>query len=47
VSDPYGLTGEIQPVNPAWGAEGFDPSVPGFSSYCSWSIGYISRSIPS
>lgn len=29
VSDPYGLTGKIQPVDPAWGAEGFDPFVPG------------------
>jgi photosystem II CP47 chlorophyll apoprotein len=29
VSDPYGLTGKVQSVNPAWGAEGFDPFVPG------------------
>nr|YP_009589769.1 photosystem II CP47 chlorophyll apoprotein [Selaginella sanguinolenta]QBL76350.1 photosystem II CP47 chlorophyll apoprotein [Selaginella sanguinolenta] len=29
VSDPYGLTGRIEPVAPAWGATGFDPSVPG------------------
>ncbi|KAK8945451.1 Photosystem II CP47 chlorophyll apoprotein [Platanthera guangdongensis] len=29
VSDPYGLTGKVQFVNPAWGAEGFDPFVPG------------------
>ncbi|THU43421.1 hypothetical protein C4D60_Mb00t02470 [Musa balbisiana] len=29
VSDPYGLTGKVQPVSPAWGAEGFDPFVPG------------------
>nr|QKK51802.1 PSII 47KDa protein [Conringia clavata] len=29
VSDPYGLTGKVQPVNPAWGVEGFDPFVPG------------------
>nr|UPM51662.1 photosystem II 47 kDa protein [Takakia lepidozioides] len=29
VSDPYGLTGKVQPVAPAWGAEGFDPFVPG------------------
>ncbi|KAL1119797.1 hypothetical protein V6Z11_D01G126400 [Gossypium hirsutum] len=28
VSDPYGLTGKVQPVNPAWGVEGFDPFVP-------------------
>jgi hypothetical protein len=27
--DPYGLTGKVQPVNPAWGVEGFDPFVPG------------------
>nr|YP_009561358.1 photosystem II CP47 chlorophyll apoprotein [Selaginella vardei]QAR48778.1 photosystem II CP47 chlorophyll apoprotein [Selaginella vardei] len=29
VSDPYGLTGRVEPVAPAWGANGFDPSVPG------------------
>lgn len=29
VSDPYGLTGSIQPVSPAWGPEGFDPYNPG------------------
>ncbi|KAL2925988.1 Photosystem II CP47 reaction center protein [Bienertia sinuspersici] len=29
VSDPYGLTGKVQPVSPAWGVEGFDPFVPG------------------
>ncbi|KAF4396265.1 hypothetical protein F8388_019811 [Cannabis sativa] len=29
VSDPYGLTGRVQAVNPAWGVEGFDPFVPG------------------
>ncbi|KAK5842368.1 hypothetical protein PVK06_004715 [Gossypium arboreum] len=29
VSDPYSLTGKVQPVNPAWGVEGFDPFVPG------------------
>ncbi|CAM6042434.1 unnamed protein product [Sphagnum compactum] len=29
VSDPYGLTGKVQPVAPAWGAEGFDPFVSG------------------
>ncbi|KAJ0078010.1 hypothetical protein Patl1_36732 [Pistacia atlantica] len=29
VSDPYGLTGKVQAVNPAWGVEGFDPFVPG------------------
>jgi photosystem II CP47 chlorophyll apoprotein len=25
VSDPYGLTGSIQPVAPSWGPEGFNP----------------------
>lgn len=25
VSDPYGLTGHIQPVSPVWGVEGFNP----------------------
>nr|YP_009862990.1 photosystem II 47 kDa protein [Anthoceros punctatus]QKD76445.1 photosystem II 47 kDa protein [Anthoceros punctatus] len=29
VSDLYGLTGKVEPVAPAWGAEGFDPFVPG------------------
>ena len=29
VSDPYGLTGSVQPVIPAWGADGFDPYNPG------------------
>ncbi|KAL7602213.1 hypothetical protein Lser_V15G20844 [Lactuca serriola] len=29
VSDPYGLTGKVQAVNPSWGVEGFDPFVPG------------------
>ncbi|VAI75365.1 unnamed protein product [Triticum turgidum subsp. durum] len=29
VSGPYGLPGKVQAVNPAWGAEGFDPFVPG------------------
>ncbi|XP_052877295.1 photosystem II CP47 reaction center protein-like [Gossypium arboreum] len=24
VSDPYGLTGKVQPINPAWGVEGFE-----------------------
>ncbi|TYH83309.1 hypothetical protein ES332_D02G124000v1 [Gossypium tomentosum] len=28
VSDPYGLTGKVQPVNPVWGVEGFDHFVP-------------------
>lgn len=29
ISDPYGLTGHVQPVSPAWGPEGFDPFNPG------------------
>ncbi|MDY6939607.1 MAG: photosystem II chlorophyll-binding protein CP47 [Cyanobacteriota bacterium] len=29
VSDPYGLTGSVQPVAPAWGPEGFNPFEPG------------------
>ena len=29
VSDPYGITGSVQPVAPSWGAEGFDPYNPG------------------
>jgi photosystem II CP47 chlorophyll apoprotein len=29
VSDPYGLTGHVEPVAPAWGPEGFDPFNPG------------------
>jgi photosystem II CP47 chlorophyll apoprotein len=29
VSDPYGLTGSVQPVAPAWGPEGFNPYNPG------------------
>jgi photosystem II CP47 chlorophyll apoprotein len=29
VSDRYGLTRKVQPVAPAWGAEGFDPFVSG------------------
>ena len=29
VSDPYGLTGSVQPVVPSWGADGFDPYNPG------------------
>ncbi|MBA0728974.1 hypothetical protein Golax_025412, partial [Gossypium laxum] len=27
--DPYGLTSKVQPVNPTWGMEGFDPFVLG------------------
>jgi len=29
MGDPYGLTGEVQPVTPSWVAEGFDPYNPG------------------
>ncbi|NJN86192.1 MAG: photosystem II chlorophyll-binding protein CP47 [Leptolyngbyaceae cyanobacterium SL_7_1] len=29
VSDPYGLTGHIQPIKPDWGATGFNPFNPG------------------
>ena len=29
VSDPFNITGSIQPITPAWGAEGFDPFNPG------------------
>ena len=29
ISDPYGLTGNVQPVVPSWGADGFDPYNPG------------------
>ena len=29
VSDPYGITGSIQPVTPVWDARGFDPYNPG------------------
>jgi photosystem II CP47 chlorophyll apoprotein len=29
VSDPYGLTGHIQPVAPEWGPDGFNPFNPG------------------
>ena len=29
VSDPYGITGSVQPVSPAWDATGFDPYNPG------------------
>ena len=29
VSDPYGLTGSMQPVAPSWGPEGFNPFNPG------------------
>lgn len=50
VSDPYGLTGRVQAVNPAWGVEGFDPFVPGgiaSSSYCSRDLRHIGRSISS
>jgi photosystem II CP47 chlorophyll apoprotein len=29
ISDPYALTGHVGPVQPAWGAEGFNPFNPG------------------
>jgi len=29
VSDPYGITGNVQPVAPSWGADGFNPYNPG------------------
>ncbi|WP_320677402.1 photosystem II chlorophyll-binding protein CP47 [Prochlorococcus sp. MIT 1300] len=29
VSDPYALTGHVEPVAPAWGADGFNPFSPG------------------
>jgi photosystem II CP47 chlorophyll apoprotein len=29
VSDPYGLTGHVQPVAPEWGPDGFNPYNPG------------------
>jgi len=29
VSDPYGLTGHVQPIKPDWGPTGFDPFNPG------------------
>jgi photosystem II CP47 chlorophyll apoprotein len=29
VSDPYGITGHVQPVAPSWGPEGFNPFNPG------------------
>jgi photosystem II CP47 chlorophyll apoprotein len=29
ISDPYGLTGSVQPIAPTWGADGFDPYNPG------------------
>jgi len=27
ISDPYGLTGSVQPVSPSWGPDGFDPII--------------------
>lgn len=43
VFDPYGLIGKIQPVDPEWGAKGFDPFVLGgiASHYCNRYIRYI------
>ena len=29
ISDPYGITGHVEPVAPAWGPEGFNPFNPG------------------
>lgn len=29
VSDPYGITGHVQPVAPSWGPDGFNPFNPG------------------
>ena len=29
ISDPYGITGHLEPVQPAWGPEGFNPFNPG------------------
>jgi photosystem II CP47 chlorophyll apoprotein len=29
VSDPFGITGSVEPVSPSWGADGFDPYNPG------------------
>ena len=29
VSDPFNITGSVQPVAPSWGADGFDPFNPG------------------
>ena len=34
VSDPYGLTGSVQPVAPSWGPDGFDPYNPGGVASC-------------
>jgi len=48
VSDPYGLTGKVQAVNPAWGAEGsFRSGRNSFASYCCGYFGHISGPIPS
>lgn len=27
ISDPYGISGSVQPVSPAWGPDGFDVRV--------------------
>lgn len=34
VSDPYGLIGMVQSINPAWAMEGFDPVLGGLASQC-------------
>ncbi|MBA0760120.1 hypothetical protein Gotri_022898, partial [Gossypium trilobum] len=48
VSDPYGLTGKVQAINPTWNMEDFDPFVPeGVSSYCDRDIEHLSEVIPS
>jgi photosystem II CP47 chlorophyll apoprotein len=48
VSDPYGLTGSVQPVAPSWGADGFDPYNRWccVSSHCCRNSWYLSRIIP-
>ncbi|CAN0934546.1 Photosystem II CP47 reaction center protein [Linum grandiflorum] len=45
VSDPYGLTGKVQAVNPAWGVEGFDPFVPGGIASHHIAAGYFQQEI--
>ena len=38
VSDPHGLIRKVEPVDLAWGAEGFDPFVPGHLHRLVWFI---------
>ncbi|CAN1364868.1 Photosystem II CP47 reaction center protein [Linum perenne] len=45
VSDPYGLTGKVEAVNPAWGVEGFDPFVPGGIASHHIAAGYFQQEI--